>query len=81
MHLLADESVDQPVVEQLRADGHEVLAVAAMEPGLTDEAVLTMANQRRAVLLTADKVAGTESLAEADTQHNSLPFYFDRCIE
>lgn len=30
MNFLADESVDQPIVERLRADGHDVLAVAEM---------------------------------------------------
>jgi predicted nuclease of predicted toxin-antitoxin system len=54
MNILADESVDQPIIERLRADGHDVLAVVEMEPGLPDEAVLTLANQRGALLLTAD---------------------------
>jgi predicted nuclease of predicted toxin-antitoxin system len=54
MNILADESVDQPIVERLRADGHDVLAVVEMAPGLPDEDVLTLANQRGAVLLTAD---------------------------
>ena len=54
MNILADESVDQPIVERLGADGHDVLAVVEMAPGLPDEDVLTLANQREAVLLTAD---------------------------
>src|SRR5262249_31765063 len=54
MNILADESVDQPIVERLRADGHDVLAVVEMAPGLPDEDVLTLANQRGALLLTAD---------------------------
>jgi predicted nuclease of predicted toxin-antitoxin system len=58
MNFLADESIDQPVVERLRADGHEVLAVAEMAPSIPDEAVLTLANQREAILLTADKDFG-----------------------
>jgi hypothetical protein len=41
MNILADESVDQPIVERLRADGHDVLAVMEMAPGLLDEDVLT----------------------------------------
>jgi Domain of unknown function (DUF5615) len=45
MNFLADESVDQPVVERLRADGHDVLAVAELAPSIPDEAVLTLANQ------------------------------------
>jgi hypothetical protein len=31
MNLLADESVDQPVIDCLRQDGHVVLAVTEME--------------------------------------------------
>lgn len=34
MNILADENVDQPIVERLRQDGHVVLSVAEMEPGL-----------------------------------------------
>jgi predicted nuclease of predicted toxin-antitoxin system len=58
MNLLADESVDQLVVERLRADGHEVLSIAEMEPSISDETVLTIANQQGAVLLTVDKDFG-----------------------
>ena len=28
MNFLADESIDQPVIEQLRTDGHNAIAVA-----------------------------------------------------
>ena len=55
---MADESVDQPVVDRLREDGHHVLAVAEMPPSIPDEAVLTLANQQGALLLTADKDFG-----------------------
>ncbi len=34
MRILADESVDQPIVERLRLDGHSVPYVAEMEPGI-----------------------------------------------
>jgi len=30
MNLVADESVDQPIVDQLRRDGHDVLYIAEM---------------------------------------------------
>lgn len=58
MNFLADESVDQPIVKRLRADGHRVFAVAEMEPSLPDDAVLTMANEQDALLLTVDKDFG-----------------------
>jgi predicted nuclease of predicted toxin-antitoxin system len=58
MNFLADESVDGPVVDRLREEGHDVLSVAETEPSLPDETVLAMANQRNALLLTADKDFG-----------------------
>ncbi|MBC7909389.1 MAG: DUF5615 family PIN-like protein [Pyrinomonadaceae bacterium] len=58
MNLLADESVDRQVVEQLRQDGYEVLYIAEMEPGVTDDVVLERANEKAALLITADKDFG-----------------------
>ena len=58
MNLLADESVDRPVVERLRQDGHDVVYVAELAPSITDEEVLREANGRSAVLVTADKDFG-----------------------
>jgi len=56
--LLCDEGVDRPIVDHLREQGHEVLYVAEMSPGITDEAVLVEANRRGALLLTLDKDFG-----------------------
>ena len=39
MNFVADESVDQPIVTGLREEGHAVLSVVEMEPGISDEAV------------------------------------------
>ncbi|PYS92664.1 MAG: hypothetical protein DMF64_08285 [Acidobacteria bacterium] len=58
MNLLADENVDRQIVERLRLDGHEVLYIAEMERGISDETVLERANERAALLLTADKDFG-----------------------
>jgi predicted nuclease of predicted toxin-antitoxin system len=58
MNLLADEGVERQVVERLRHDGHTVLYVAEMEPGITDDVVLERANEAAANLLTADKDFG-----------------------
>ena len=54
MNFLADESVDIQIVNRLREDGHDVLSVVEMEPGIPDDSVLTFANERNALLLTAD---------------------------
>ncbi len=58
MILFADESVDRPIVERLRQDGHDTLYVAELSPSITDEEVLQQANNRNALLLTADKDFG-----------------------
>ena len=59
MKFLADEGVDKPVVDALREAGHQVWYIAEMEPGLSDEEVLTIASQIDALLVTADKDFGT----------------------
>ncbi len=58
MNFVADESVDRSIVERLRREGYRVLYVAELGPGMSDEAVLNLANQERALLLTADKDFG-----------------------
>jgi predicted nuclease of predicted toxin-antitoxin system len=58
MDFVADESVDQPIVERLRRDGHTVVYFAELNAGCNDDQVLTEANSRGAPLLTADKDFG-----------------------
>src|SRR5947209_14989894 len=58
MNLLIDESVDKQIVTRLRQAGHDVLYVAEMEPGITDDLVLSRANDKSALLVTADKDFG-----------------------
>jgi predicted nuclease of predicted toxin-antitoxin system len=56
--LVADEGVDRQIVGRLRQDGHTVQYVAEFEPGISDDYVLTIANQENGPLLTADKDFG-----------------------
>jgi predicted nuclease of predicted toxin-antitoxin system len=58
MNLLADESVDRPIVERLRQEDNDVLYVAELYPSVTDDEVLKQANHRSALLVTADKDFG-----------------------
>jgi predicted nuclease of predicted toxin-antitoxin system len=58
VNFLADENIDRQIVDHLRQDGHHVWYVAEMEPGISDEAVLDLANREKALLLTADKDFG-----------------------
>lgn len=58
MKFLADESLDVPIVEELRHVGHEVQYVAEMSPGINDDSVLDLARREDALLLTADRDFG-----------------------
>jgi predicted nuclease of predicted toxin-antitoxin system len=53
-----DESVDAPVAERLRQDGHDLICIWELEPGLSDNDVLGRAEEDEAVLVTADKDFG-----------------------
>jgi len=58
MKLLAYESVDRPIVEYLRQEGHDVEFIAEIAPGIADPEVLARAWQAGVILLTADKDFG-----------------------
>lgn len=58
MNSLADEGVDRQIVDRLREEGHAVIYVAEMSPGISDDSVLDIANREAAMLVTADKDFG-----------------------
>jgi len=58
LKILADEGVDGPVVERLRREGHEVIYVAELDPGIDDDTILELAHRDEALLVTADKDFG-----------------------
>lgn len=58
MRLLADESVDRPIVERLRRAGYEVDYVAEFDPGIIDDVVIERARVQSSLLVTADKDFG-----------------------
>lgn len=58
MNLVADESVDTPIVERLRTDGHTVAYVAEMSSSFTDDGVLEGANADQCPLMSGDKDFG-----------------------
>jgi len=58
MNFIADESVDQPIVDYLRKNNYNVTAIVEMDPGLPDKQVFDIANESKAILITADKDFG-----------------------
>ena len=58
MNFIADESVDGPVIDRLRADRHDVIAVSELSPGVDDDEVLEIAAREGRILITGDKDFG-----------------------
>lgn len=58
MRFLADESCDFTVVRALREAGHDVTAVAEINPGVDDQNVMALAHSESRILLTEDKDFG-----------------------
>jgi predicted nuclease of predicted toxin-antitoxin system len=58
MRILADENIDYPVVQKLRANGLEVLSIMDLHQGESDNFVFSVANELNCVLLTNDKDFG-----------------------
>jgi predicted nuclease of predicted toxin-antitoxin system len=54
MRLLADENFPGPVIAALAADGHDIVSVASLHPGVDDSAVLALAQKEGRWLLTFD---------------------------
>ncbi len=58
MSLLADESVDFGIVNDLRQKGIPVVSILEDFPGIKDEAVLALAHGKQYLLITEDKDFG-----------------------
>jgi predicted nuclease of predicted toxin-antitoxin system len=67
MRFLADENVEQPVVDALRAAGNDVTCVGEVAPGARDQEVLRLANAESRLLLTNDKDFGEAVYREGRT--------------
>jgi predicted nuclease of predicted toxin-antitoxin system len=58
MNFMADESCAGPVIRALRDAGHDVVAIAEVARGATDEQVLEHALNEKRVLITEDRDFG-----------------------
>jgi predicted nuclease of predicted toxin-antitoxin system len=58
MKILADESLDGPIVAWLRSAGHDVVWGAEASPGLSDERLAKQAFDEGRVLITSDRDFG-----------------------
>lgn len=58
MRILADESVDVPVIRSLREAEYDVVPILESSPGISDKQVLALARQQERPLITVDKDFG-----------------------
>lgn len=58
MRLVLDENVERPLVERLRQDGHDVVAVSEIAARADDSEILALALAQGALVVTADKDFG-----------------------
>ncbi len=72
MKLLADECIERSIVRQLRNDGFIVDAVAELIPGASDTSIIELANEKRELLLTADKDFGELVFRQRKISHGII---------
>ncbi len=58
MNFIADENIDIEIIEILRKAGYTILSISEDFPGISDEEVLEITNNHRAILITGDKDFG-----------------------
>ena len=58
MNFVADESCAMPVIRALREVGHDVVAIAEVARGASDDQVLERATKDKRVLITEDRDFG-----------------------
>lgn len=58
MKFLADENIGLQVINSLHRSGFDIKSVLHIRPGISDAQILTLANQEKRTLITADKDFG-----------------------
>ena len=56
--ILADENIDQYIIEHLRKAGIEVYSIREKQSGISDEAVIELSKNLQTIILTEDKDFG-----------------------
>ena len=72
MKFVDDEGVDAPIVRVLRNQNHDVFYIAESLKSISDERILKIANQKKSVLITADKDFGELVFRRKQVHHGVL---------
>ena len=80
MKIVADEGIERHVVVRLRVEGHDVVHIAEIARGITDQEILELANREEALLITYDKDFGDLIFYKQYNTHGvmlvRLPLYY-----
>ncbi|HTS76926.1 MAG TPA: DUF5615 family PIN-like protein [Bryobacteraceae bacterium] len=80
MNIVADESIDRQIVDRLRSEGHQVLFIAELYPGISDAEVLARSREHEALLLTADRDFGELVFRQHLLHAGVFPSVWPACI-
>jgi predicted nuclease of predicted toxin-antitoxin system len=76
MNFVADANIPRQVIERLRGEGHIVEAITEMHPEMAEREILELANQRSAIVLTADTDFGDLVFRQAYPSVSVILFVF-----
>ncbi len=71
MKFLADENIGLAVVAFLRKQGHDVISITELSPGISDASVLLKAAEEHRILVTSDTDFG-ELVYHVGQQHDGV---------
>jgi predicted nuclease of predicted toxin-antitoxin system len=71
INIVIDESVDYQIVNTAKQNGLEVFAIIDENPSISDTEVLSIANKKKALLITEDKDFG-ELVFRFQLSHNGI---------
>jgi len=77
MNFVADESCAMPVIRALREAGHDVVAIAEVARGASDDQVLERATEDKRVLITEDRDFGELVYARGRSSAGVILVRFD----
>ena len=67
MNLPADENIPASLVRVLRQDGHDIVEIRTVSPGLPDQGVMQSAHRDNRIILTFDKDFGELAIRDRIT--------------
>ena len=56
--IVADENIDQEIIQNLEDKGYSVYSIRVNSPGISDKEIISMLNIKKAILITEDKDFG-----------------------